>query len=221
MTEKHKKLWAELTALHDKYLKPYKVKLPRIGTDRCIWLVVLYEAYKINPDSFVSKDKIADVVRQYRPEASGDQQIRHLKRDGWYLRSEKIANIIHHAIDPTKLAPEYIDSIRKEQDLLGAGDFEAIKQAWDNRCATCGGVEGDKSWRHYDKPIKLQEGHKDPAKGLAPKNVIPQCQYCNQAYKNDFVFDDKGRVRAVADISPIKRASASVKQKIKDFLVGS
>lgn len=49
-------------------------------------------------------------------------------------------------------------------------------------------------------------------------NIIPQCQYCNQAYKNDFTFDDKGRVRAIASAEPVKRATKPVQEKVFNWL---
>ena len=61
--------------------------------------------------------------------------------------------------------------------------------------------------------VKLQRGHKDPEKSLRISNIIPQCQFCNRSYKNDFTFDDKGRVRAVASPSII-RASDNVIKKV-------
>lgn len=49
-------------------------------------------------------------------------------------------------------------------------------------------------------------------------NVIPQCQYCNRSYRNDFTFDEKGRVRAVASEAPVKRATRAVQEKIYNCL---
>ena len=51
-------------------------------------------------------------------------------------------------------------------------------------------------------------------------NVIPQCQYCNRSYRNDFTFDEKGRVRAVASVAPVKRATKAVQEKIYNCLKG-
>ena len=218
MNDKHKQLWSELTEIHAKYLQWCDVKLPQTDSNKAIWLVVLYEAYKRNTDEWVSKDTIADVVRQYKPDASGDQQIRHLKRDGWLLQTKQIGGISHHVLDPYSVEEDYFENLSKRQNLLEAQDFATIKQAWDNRCASCGTRENEKSWRNYDAVVKLQQGHRDPHKPLTLENIIPQCQYCNRGYKGDFVFDEKGRVRAVASINPIKRASLSVKRKIKDFL---
>ena len=69
--------------------------------------------------------------------------------------------------------------------------------------------------RYGEDIVQLQQGHKDPSKSAADKdNIIPQCQFCNQAYRGDFTFDDKDRVRAVADVGPVQRATEEVQRKI-------
>lgn len=50
------------------------------------------------------------------------------------------------------------------------------------------------------------------------KNIIPQCQFCNRAYKNDFVFDAKGRVVSVCSLAPVKKARAEVQASIYEWL---
>jgi len=82
-------------------------------------------------------------------------------------------------------------------------------------CATCGAEEGKASPRYGDAEIKLQKGHHDPAgPGDDIENNIPQCQYCNRAYINDFVFDGKGRVHSIASVEPVKRARKEVQKKV-------
>ena len=34
----------------------------------------------------------------------------------------------------------------------------------------------------------------DPRKSITLDNVIPQCQYCNQQYKNKAIFNKRGIV---------------------------
>ncbi len=65
---------------------------------------------------------------------------------------------------------------------------------------------------------KLQQGHLNPHKKLTLENSIPQCQLCNQAYKDDFVFNEKGRVLAVASIRPVLKADPEVQEEIKKAL---
>ena len=71
----------------------------------------------------------------------------------------------------------------------------------------------------YRGEVKLQQGHQDPFEdGNDINNIIPQCNFCNRTYKNNFVFDKKGRVIAVANIEPVKKARISVQKRIKDWL---
>jgi hypothetical protein len=48
-------------------------------------------------------------------------------------------------------------------------------------------------WDRYNTTV-LQKGHMDPRKPLALGNVIPQCKYCNQQYKNKAVFNERGAI---------------------------
>ena len=58
----------------------------------------------------------------------------------------------------------------------------------------------------------------DPATPLEPGNVIPQCLPCNQASRDFWVFDDKGRVVAVANPAVIDRSSEDVQRQIYERL---
>ena len=60
----------------------------------------------------------------------------------------------------------------------------------------------------------------NPLKPLSLANTIPQCQVCNQVYQDRYVFNDKGRVVAVASVEPVKNADAPIKQQILDYLRG-
>ena len=102
---------------------------------------------------------------------------------------------------------------------LNAGTFDDIKRSFGYRCATCGAREGGPDPRYGEGHVQIQQGHQDPnGAGDDPDNIIPQCQFCNRSYKSDFVFDDKGRVRAVASAQPVRRASRSVQLKVLTWL---
>lgn len=64
----------------------------------------------------------------------------------------------------------------------------------------------------------LQKAHKDPARPLTIKNIIPQCQKCNRADRNKWVYDDKGRVIKLASASVLKTCSESVQKKAYQIL---
>jgi hypothetical protein len=58
----------------------------------------------------------------------------------------------------------------------------------------------------------------DPLGALTLKNTIPQCQVCNQVYQDRYVFDEKGRAVAVANIDPVKNARPETKKEILTYL---
>ena len=102
---------------------------------------------------------------------------------------------------------------------MDTADFEKKKEAFGFRCATCGAIEGKPDPRYGDDKVELRQGRRDPQK-LAddPQNIVPRCANCDRTYKDDFVFDERGRAYAVAGIDPVRRASKAVKQKILESL---
>ena len=65
---------------------------------------------------------------------------------------------------------------------------------------------------------KLQKAHKDPNQSLVAGNIIPQCQKCNRADRNRWVYDDKGRVIKLADANFVKNFDKKVRWKIFKIL---
>lgn len=61
---------------------------------------------------------------------------------------------------------------------------------------------------------KLTAAHVDPQKPLVAGNIIPQCEICNRAYRNWWVFDNRGRVVAVSNPEVILRSSKEVQLKV-------
>ena len=213
---KLQKAWLELKDIHKEHLAVHNVKLPSArhytDTNKSLWLAVLY-FYK-NRD--VHKDEISEITRRDIPDAGADQQVRHLKRDGWNIGDKPGI----HRLDPYKPSLAFINTEARRRARLGAVDFDEIKKIYGGRCATCGAREGRPDPRYGDEKVALQKGHQNPdMSGDNAQNIIPQCQFCNRTYKDDFVFDDKGRVRAVASIRPVKRASENVQRKILKWLV--
>ncbi|MBA3047442.1 hypothetical protein KKC83_04005 [Patescibacteria group bacterium] len=64
----------------------------------------------------------------------------------------------------------------------------------------------------------MQKSHKDPNKPLIEGNIIPQCQKCNRADRNRWVYDDKGRVVKLANPSFVKNFDKEVRWKIYKIL---
>ena len=210
------KTWEDLCNIYLQHLEQHEVKIPNVRRynerAKSIWLAVLHY-YK---DENVHKDDISKVCQRDKPSLKGDQQVRHLKRDGWHLTSDGKGN---HLLNPYKPSPEWETDRKRREGRLTATTFEDIKSTYENRCATCGTKEGEPSHRYGEDKVVLQQGHKDPAKPATDiNNIIPQCQFCNRAYRGDYVFDDKGRVSAIADLRPVQKASKSVQEKVYEWL---
>lgn len=211
--EELEEAYAEAKQIHLEYLDQHGVKLPPWNTYKSVWLAMLLH-YSPNP---VHKDEISDAVRRRFPEAGRDQQVRHLKRDGWNITTE--GSGFHAMAEPFRPAQVLVNEQTRRQGRLSAKTFEELVQSFGNRCATCGARDGRPDPRYDEQLVKLQKGHQDPDKASdEPLNIIPQCQFCNRAYRRDFVFDDRGRARAVADVGPVKRARASVQREIWSYL---
>ena len=58
----------------------------------------------------------------------------------------------------------------------------------------------------------------DPNKPLKVGNIIPQCQKCNQADRNRWVYDDKGRVIKLAKANFVLNFDLDVQKKIFEIL---
>ena len=107
--------------------------------------------------------------------------------------------------------PDFNSNRRKDF----SGDFESIKAKYDYRCATCGSKEGEKHFIEKSIITTLQQGHMDPSKELKEGNIIPQCQFCNRADRNRWVYDAKGRVVEIAISEDGKRRVECFLQKAK------
>lgn len=204
--------YQEAERIHKTHLTQYDVHLPCWPRYKAIHLAMLMH----NLGKYVHKDVVSDAVQSIDPQAGRDQQVRHLKRDGWNIESDGKGR--HRITDPYNPSPEYTASRTRRQGLTTA-DFVSLVKLFGNRCATCGAINGEPDPRYGGRDkVSLQKGHMNPHKPSEPNNIIPQCQFCNQAYKNDFEFDERGRVIAVANTRPVERARISVQEKIYEYL---
>lgn len=204
----------DLKRIHNIHLTQHGVKLPADGSNKAIWLGVLWAC----KDREVHKEEMSAIVQRERGGNPVDQQVRHLKRDGWNIVPGATRGA-HRLDNPYQPSPEWANEQARRQGQLAAGTFDELKRAFGHRCATCGAVEGEPDPRYGRDRVELQQGHRDPAKpDTDRRNIIPQCGPCNRQYRNDFVFDPKGRVRAVAAVGPVRRADRAVQRKIYDFL---
>lgn len=208
--------WTELQTIHSEYLAVHDVVIPSAQRydekNKAVWLATLWHWR----DREVHKDEISEVVQRDVQGAGADQQVRHLKRDGWDIG--KLAGM--HKLNPYEPSLEFVNMNARKRKRLAATNFDSIKQVYDYRCATCGAREGQPDPRYGRDKVQLQQGHCDPSEaGDDIANIIPQCQFCNRSYGSDFVFDKRGRVYAVAGIGPVQRAGAAVQRLILEWLI--
>ena len=218
-----------LADYHARYLAKQGVKLPELVrpdgrfTQAALVLVYLAQGY---PDTkTVSKSELTEFVRIFHPQATDVQQARHLAaQHGWYIlsgtrnddRTQDLPPGTYRLVSLKEAYPGF--SARRREDAIGPDDWQRLKTAYGNRCASCGSREGE-SHRYWPETLTvLQKGHMDPARPLEPGNVIPQCLPCNQASRDFWVFDDKGRVVAVANPAVIDRSSEDVQRQIYERL---
>ncbi len=205
---------------YNTYLKKYGVKFYKKDSGKAQWLIYLRK-YQ---GKLVHKDTISQFVQSINSNAGKDQQVRHLASNGWYVLNkgdkipgsdEKIPSGYHMLITTENPKPTFLFKSIKRAGRLAAKTFNDLKTVYDNRCATCGSQEGHPHFLEPDKRTELQQGHMNPNKSLTLDNSIPQCQVCNGIYLDDYVFDEKGRVIAVASVKPVLRADKNVIDEIR------
>ena len=93
-----------------------------------------------------------------------------------------------------------------------------LKKQYKYRCVTCCSEEGKPNIHWPNTVTKLQKCHKDPSKPLVPGNIIPQCQKCNRGDRNNWVYDERGRVIKLANPIVIKRSDKEIRWKVYKIL---
>lgn len=214
---------------HAKHLEELGVKLPGLRKSNgdyvlsALTLVYLARGY---PDvKTVSKSELTQFMRQYVPDINDVQQARHLAaQSGWYIlsgtrkdgRDMNIQPGEYRLISLEEAYPGF--NSQRRVDLSSPDYWEQLKAAYGYRCACCGSKEGEPNIHWPDTITVLQKGHMDPSKPLGPGNLIPQCVKCNQPARDFWIFDDKGRVVAVANPTVVDRSSESVQFRIYERL---
>ena len=218
-----------IAEFHGKHLEELGVKLPQLRKSNgdyvlsALTLVYLARGY---PDvKTVSKSELTQFMRQYVPEINDVQQARHLAaQGGWYILSGtrkdgRDLNILpgeYRLISLEKAYPGF--NSQRRVDLSSPDFWEQLKASYGYRCACCGSKEGEPNFNWPDTLTVLQKGHMDPTQPLGPGNLIPQCVKCNQPARDFWVFDDKGRVVAVANPQVIERSSESIQFRVYEKL---
>jgi len=223
-----------------KNLSKFGVSFPRLKngngyTKDALVLVYLYK----NIGKAISKEELTSFIKEYYPKTNDVQQARHLgQQKGWFILSGTRGDIEakEHGIKAGEymlvtLETHYPNFTNLRRNYEGDGDsWEQIKKVYSYRCATCGSEEGKPNIHYPSSITKLQRGHRDPTKALTKDNIIPQCEKCNRADRNYFIYDGKGRVIQIANSKVILRSPLKVQldtlkhlirkfpQKAKEFL---
>lgn len=134
-------------------------------------------------------------------------------RDNIVLKVEKGAYQLYSLEEPY---PDF----KKGHRITAKTNWDEIKARYGYRCATCGSREGEPNFHWKGTRTVLQKAHKDPNKPLLAGNIIPQCQKCNRADRNRWVYDDKGRVVKLADAHFVKNFDREVRRKLYRLLYG-
>ena len=215
---------------YEKYLKSKGVHLPSLFSKSKTnqfsknALVLIYLARDYPNTKKVTKKELTSFIRKYYHDANDVQQARHLAaQSGWWIVSGARDNIVFNLKSGEyqiyTLEEPYPSFKKNRRKHISYCNFDEIKQSYHNRCATCGSEEGKPNFHWPATKTILQIGHKDPFIGLKDGNIIPQCQKCNRADKNRWVYDDKGRVINIASSLVInKKTNPEVKKKIYYYL---
>lgn len=210
---------------HDKFLKRYGVKMPRLKDRKGKYvkdaLILIYLTVGYPKTKKVSKTELTQFIRKFYPNVNDVQQARHLgAQKGWYIAAGGRDNIV------VNLKRGEYQLYTLEQPYAGfhghriedTSNWDSLKKQYGYRCATCGSVEGKPNIHWHNTATKLQKSHMDPTKPLKKGNMIPQCQKCNRADRNNWVYDERGRVIKIANPKVIIRSNDDIQLKVYKIL---
>jgi uncharacterized protein CbrC (UPF0167 family) len=185
-------------------------------------LTLVYLFKKINQG--VSKGELTGFINEYYPGTNDVQQARHLAaQKGWYIlsgtRGDANSGLKSGEYKLVSVEIPYLEFTNgRRKSVLGTDSWEGLKEKYNYRCATCGSKEGEEHYYNPSLVTKLQKGHKNPNLPMDISNIIPQCSWCNRAYRNYFCFDETGRVSAVNDPNFILKSNKEVQKKMIELL---
>ncbi len=214
-----------ISEYHQKYLKKHGVKLPNLSKKNGLFskdvLTLVYLAQGYPNTKIVTKAELTQFIQLYYPDVIDVQQARHLAaQKGWFIlsgtrndnTSKELQSCEYKLETLEKFYPGFTAERRNENFT---GDYwEDLKKFYGYRCACCGSEEGKAHRYMTNVKTKLQKGHMNPNKPLEEGNIIPQCEICNRADRNYWVYDEKGRVIQIANAKVIDNCSEKIKREI-------
>ncbi len=211
---------------HKKYLEKLGVKIPKLYDEERNFtknaLVLCYLSLNYPKTKIVSKTELTEFIREFDPSVNDVQQARHLgAQDGWWIvaggRDNIVVKVPRGSYQLYSLEEPY-PGFKKGHRITNTDNWEEIKAGYGYRCATCGSREGKPHFHWSGTKTKLQISHMDPNKPLVAGNIIPQCQKCNRADRDRWVYDNKGRVIKLAKALFVKNFDKEVRWKIYKIL---
>ncbi len=225
-TEAIEKQYELIKQYYQKFLKKFGVKLPTLRNGKGELtknsLVLVYLSFGYPKTRVVSKIELTNFIRKFDPNVPDVQQGRHLAaQDGWWIVSGGRDNIVLKVpsgyYQLYTLEAPYPD-FKQGHRLKEIKGWDELKLKYHNRCATCGSEEGKPHLHWSGTKTSLQQSHLDPRKPLKPGNIIPQCQKCNRADRNRWVYDEKGRVIKLAYAKFVLNFDEDIQQRIYQIL---
>ncbi len=217
--EEIEQTWRLIQEYYERYLSEQGVKRISLRkgsqyTKDALVLVYLAQGY---PNTrWVSKEELTSFIRLYYPQTPDVQQARHLgPQKGYYVLSTRRGNHVGEFSEELRGESAYkLETLERShpnyhperRSVSGGDEFDFIKERYGRRCATCGSLEGERNFRYPNSITQLQKGHRNPRKPLQGDNIIPQCQFCNRADRNYWVYDERGRVVGVASAKVVIRS---------------
>ena len=175
---------------HEKYLKRYGVKLPRLFngnsyTKDALTLVYLAQGYPCT--RIVSKSELTEFIRLFDDTVLDVQQARHLgAQKGWFILSGTRNDNTSVTIAPgeyqlaTMEKPYPGFTAARREEIVDGDYWENLKREYGYRCACCGSKEGEPHRYWSNTATVLQKGHKDgQCKDDLPEDIRPKSGYGN------------------------------------------
>ena len=215
------KLYKKIKQYHEKHLKKYGVGLPKLKNNKGLYtknaLILIYLSQNYPNTKKATKQELTQFIIKYYPNTNDVQQARHLgAQKGWWILAggrDNIVRTLKRGEYQLYTLKEPYPGFTKNRRLAKPSNWSDIKKLYSYRCATCGSEEGQPHFHWPETKTKLQQAHKNPEKPLGTGNIIPQCQKCNRADRNRWIYDDKGRVVKLANASVLNSCSESVQKK--------
>jgi len=210
---------------HERHLMAKGVKLTafrRRGmyTQRSLSLIALY----LRIGKPVTKRELTNFVRKYVEGEADVQDGRHLgNTQGWYVLSTQRNDVgtetwPRDSYGLMSLTDCYPSFSGHREGVLGNEEWTRLLKRFDYRCSLCGSKQGERNLRNKSVFTQLQQGHKDPTKSLSLGNCLPQCQECNRPMQHNFIFDNKGRPRAISKADIIFKSPKNIQIEVLNLL---